>query len=309
MSQPPQTQLKPSNGAHISQPTLAPTASPPPPPPELEDVFDVVIEANTRWTVPNVREMLKYRDLLYFLVWRDLKSQYVQSRLGFTWGLIGPIVQTILFTIIFDNMTKVGSDGVPYIVFSYTALLVWRYFGGAFGGARNSLFESAGIISKIYFPRLILPLVHVLVNLVSFGISLVVLLGLMLIVGVQPTPNVIFLPFIMLMLMLLCYGMGTLFAVLSVQSRDVSHGINVMMTVLLYGSPIIYSLSVVPDRLYPFYIFNPLVGFIESFRAALLGTGPMPWDALLAGSFTTIVVFVAGVLYFQRHERLFVDIT
>ena len=267
-----------------------------------------VIEASSGWRLIDWRELWRYRDLFYFLVWRNVKVRYAQSVLGLGWAVIRPVFSMIVFSIVFGRLAKVASDGVPYAIFSYAALVPWTYFSSALTGASGSLVGASGMISKVYFPRLIIPLTTVLSNLVDFAIALLILFGLMVWFGMQPTIWALLLPLLVLLMMLTVTGLGMWLTALAIQYRDVNYGLSFAVQLLMYAAPVVYPASSIPQQYRWLYGLNPMAGVIEGFRSALLGTNPMPWDLLLPGTITAIIIFIGGALYFRRMERIFADV-
>jgi len=267
-----------------------------------------VIEASSGWRLIDWRELWRYRDLFYFLVWRNVKVRYAQSVLGLGWAVIRPVFSMIVFSIVFGNLAKIASDGVPYAVFSYAALVPWTYFSSALTGASGSLVGTSGMISKVYFPRLIIPLTTVLSNLVDFAIALLILFGLMVWFGMRPTIWALLLPLLVLLMMLTATGLGMWLTALAIQYRDVNYGLSFAVQLLMYAAPVVYPASSIPQQYRWLYGLNPMAGVIEGFRSALLGTNPMPWDLLLPGTIVAIIVFIGGALYFRRMERIFADV-
>ncbi len=267
-----------------------------------------VIEASSGWRLIDWRELWRYRDLFYFLVWRNVKVRYAQSILGIGWAVIRPVFSMVVFTIVFGNLANVASDGVPYAIFSYAALVPWTYFSSALTGASSSLVGASGMISKVYFPRLIIPLTTALSNLVDFAIALLILFGLMVWFGMQPTLWALLLPLLVLLMMLTAAGLGMWLTALAIQYRDVNYGLSFAVQLLMYAAPVVYPASSIPQQYRLLYGLNPMAGVIEGFRSALLGTNPMPWDLLLPGTMVAIIVFIGGALYFRRMERIFADV-
>lgn len=267
-----------------------------------------VIEASSGWRLIDWRELWRYRDLCYFLVWRNVKVRYAQSVLGLGWAVIRPVFSMIVFSIVFGRLAKIASDGVPYAVFSYAALVPWTYFSSALTGASGSLVGASGMISKVYFPRLIIPLTTVLSNLVDFAIALLILFGLMVWFGMRPTIWALLLPLLVLLMMLTATGLGMWLTALAIQYRDVNYGVSFAVQLLMYAAPVVYPASSIPQQYRWLYGLNPMAGVIEGFRSALLGTNPMPWDLLLPGTIMAIIVFIGGALYFRRMERIFADV-
>jgi lipopolysaccharide transport system permease protein len=267
-----------------------------------------VIEPPSGWQLVDWRELWHYRDLLYFLVWRDIKTRYAQSILGVGWAVIQPVFTMIVFTVVFGRLANISSDDVPYAIFSYTALVPWTYFAGSLTSSSGSLIGAAGMITKVYFPRLVIPIAPVLAKLLDFAIAMLILLGLMLWFRTPPTIWALTLPLLVLLMMLSAAGMGMWLTALSIQYRDIKYGLNFGVQLLMYASPVVYPASKVPEQFRLLYGLNPMAGVIEGFRSALLGTNPMPWDLLAMGSAVAVVLAISGAMYFGRMERVFADV-
>lgn len=253
------------------------------------------------------KEIWKYKDLLYFLTLRGIKARYAQSVLGVAWAIIQPLFTTLVFTLVFGGLAKVDSDGMPYILFSYLALWPWNYFSGTLTESANSLIQNANMITKVYFPRMVLPLSAILSKLLDFTIAFVVVLGMLLYFKQIPGWGVVFLPLLIIQLLLCSLGIGMFLSALAVKYRDVKHALTFVVQLLLYAAPVVYSTSAVPEQYQKFYIINPMVGVIEGFRAAFLDR-PMPWDWIWPGSIAATIFFVFGMFYFRRMERIFADV-
>lgn len=275
---------------------------------EINSNRKTIIEAETGWQLIDWRELWRYRDLFFFLVWRDVKTRYAQSVLGIGWAIIQPLFSMVVFTIVFGNLAKVSSDGVPYAIFSYTALVPWSYFSSSLTGSSSSLISASGMISKVYFPRLAIPLAPVLGKLIDFGIALLILFGMMLYFGYLPNIWAFSLPILVLLMILTASGMGMWLTALAIQYRDINYAMSFFVQLLIYAAPVVYPASSVPERFRLLYGLFPMTGVIEGFRSALLSTNPMPWDLLAVGSGTAIILFVSGALYFRRMERIFADV-
>lgn len=267
-----------------------------------------VIEPRRGWQLVDWRELWEYRDLFLFLVWRDIKVRYAQSALGVGWAVIQPVFSMVVFTIVFGKLAKVSSDGVPYAVFSFVALVPWTYFSNALTDGVNSLVTNANMISKVYFPRVVLPMSAVLSKLVDFSIAMIVLFTLILCYGIVPNWSIVFLPFLILLMMLSAAGLGMWLTALAIQYRDVKYAMTFTVQLLMYAAPVVYPTSAVPERFQSLYALNPLVGVIEGFRAALLGTRSMPWLFLCLGTMSACAIAISGLLYFRSRERLFADV-
>ena len=267
-----------------------------------------IIEPQKGWRLIDVQELWQYKDLLWFLVWRDVKSRYAQSILGIGWAIIQPVFNMIVFTVIFGNLARIDSDGVPYAIFNYAAMVPWTYFANSLTEAGGSLVSSSNLLTKVYFPRLIIPLAPVLAKLLDFGIAMLLLFGLMLYFGIAPTIWALALPLLVLLMMLAASGAGMWLTALAIQYRDVKYALTFGVRLLMYAAPVVYSVNLIPDRYRLLYGLNPMAGVIEGFRSALLGTNPMPWDLIGVGAAVAVVLFVTGALYFKRMERVFADV-
>ncbi|MBW2642339.1 MAG: ABC transporter permease [Deltaproteobacteria bacterium] len=267
-----------------------------------------VLRPQKGWRLIDLKELREYKDLFYFLVWRDIKVRYAQSVLGVGWAVIQPVFTMIVFTIVFGKLAKIGSDGVPYAIFSFTALVPWTYFSTALTGASGSLVAGSGMLTKVYFPRIIIPMAPVLGKLVDFGIAMLLLFGMMVWFKTMPTIWALSLPLLILLMMLTAAGLGMWLTALSIQYRDIKYGMSFAVRLLMYAAPVVYPASLIPDKYRLFYGLNPMAGVIEGFRSALLGTRPMPWDLIAVGSITAIVIAISGAFYFRRMERIFADV-
>jgi len=267
-----------------------------------------IIEARRGWRAVNWAELAQYRDLFRFLIWREIKVRYAQSAIGIGWAIIEPVFSMLVFTIVFGRLAQVSSDGAPYAVFSFAALVPWTYFSNALVDGVNCLVSEANMLRKIYFPRMLMPLSAVFAKLVDFGIAMVVLVALMAWYRVAPTWDALFLPLLVLLMMVTAGGLGLWLTALAVQYRDVKHAMSFVVRILMYGAPVVYPASLIPERYQLLYTLNPMVGVIEGFRAALLGTRPMPWDFLAVGAASALVIASFGVIYFRSRERLFADV-
>jgi len=267
-----------------------------------------VIDESTGFRLIDWGELRQYRDLFYFLIWRDIKTRYAQSVLGVGWAVIQPVFSMVVFSIVFGGLAKISSDGVPYPIFSYAALVPWTYFSNALTTATSSLITSSNMLSKVYFPRLVIPLAPVIGKLVDFAIALVILFLMMLFYKITPTIWTLTLPLLVLLMMLSAAGLGLWLTTLAVQYRDVSYAMGFIIQILMYASPVVYPASSVPQQFRLLYSLNPMAGVIEGFRSALLGTNPMPWDMLAVGTLSAIVIALSGLWYFRRMERYFADV-
>jgi len=266
-----------------------------------------IIQASSGWKMVDFKEIWRYKDLLYFLTLRGIKARYSQSILGVSWAIIQPLFSTIVFTLVFGGLAKVDSDGMPYFLFSYLALWPWNYFSGTLTESANSLIQNATMITKVYFPRMVLPLSAILSKLLDFLIAFVVVIGLLIYFRVTPGWGLVILPLLILQLLMTSLGIGMFLSALAVKYRDVKHALSFIVQLLLYAAPVVYSTNAVPEEYIPYYILNPMVGVIEGFRAAFLDR-PIPWDWIWPGSILSVIFFVFGMMYFRRMERIFADV-
>lgn len=271
-----------------------------------------IIEPPGGWQLVDWRELFQYRDLFYFLVSRDVKVLYKQTVLGFAWAVIRPLFSMVVFTLIFGDLAQVSSDGVPYAIFNYVALVPWLYFSTALNASALSLVNDSQMLSKVYFPRLVFPLTAVIAKLVDFAISFAIIGVLMLWYQIPPTIDVVFLPLLILLMVATAAGMGMWLSALAVQYRDVKHALPFLTQVMMYAAPVVWPVSLITERFGPtarlLYGLYPLAGVIEGFRSALLGTQPMPWDLIGMGSITAVLLLISGALYFKRMEAIFADV-
>lgn len=270
--------------------------------------MELVIEPQMGWQGVDWQELWRYRDLLFFLIKRELRIRYAQSILGIGWAIIQPLVSMLVFTVVFGMLIGVSSDGVPYPVFSYAALVPWTFFSTATLASTNSLITSANMISKVYFPRIILPAAAVCSKLIDFCVALLLLFVLMAWYSIVPSVWILALPSLILLMVLTTTGIGMWLTALAVQYRDVSYAMSFGIRTLIYAAPVVYPVSLIPEQYRLIYGINPLAGIIEGFRASLLGTVPMPWDLLIVGSVVACLLFISGGIYFQRVERGFADV-
>lgn len=265
------------------------------------------IRPSTGWVPLNLKELWEYRELLYFLVWRDLKVRYKQTALGAAWAVVQPLSTMIVFSIVFGRLAGLPSEGLPYPIFAYAALVPWAYFASTLAQSASSLVDQGRVITKVYFPRLLLPTAAVIAGLVDLAIAFVVLLGLILYYGIAPTPMMLTLPFFVLLAAATTLGVGLWLSALNVQYRDVRYITPFLIQFWLFITPIAYSSTLVPERWRPWYGLNPMTGVVEGFRWALLGTrapGPLLFISLL----TVAGLLIGGLFYFRRMERSFADV-
>jgi len=266
-----------------------------------------VIEPKSGWQIIDFQELREYRDLFYFLVWRDIKAFYAQTVLGFLWAIIQPVLQILIFTIILGNVAQLSSDGIPYALFVSVAIIPWTYMSQTIGLSSQSLVQGGNMLGKIYFPRLIFPISPVLSKLVDFGISILIVICLLLYYRVAPTWNLLFFPVFFLLMISIPMGAGLWFSSLAIRFRDVKQAMPFFIQMLMYSAPIVYSASSIPETYRILYSLNPIVGVIEGYRACLLGT-PIPWLYIIPGMITAAILLISGAYYFKRMERIVVDV-
>lgn len=266
-----------------------------------------VIEPKSGWQILDLKELVEYRDLFLFLVWRDIKVLYAQTILGFLWAVLQPLTQILIFTIIFGKVAKIPTDGIPYFLFATVAIVPWTFMSQAMTQSSQSLVSGQHMLGKIYFPRLIFPLTAVFAKLVDFGISLLIIFAAIFYYKVPPTWNLLFLPLFILLMISVAAGVGMLMSSLAIRYRDVRYAMNYVIQMLMFTAPIVYSASQIPEKWRFFYSLNPIVGTIEGFRACLLGL-PIPWGYIFPGISIAVVILFFGAFYFKRMERVIVDV-
>ena len=277
-------------------------------PPEVTEEHVTTIQPSRGLFRLDLAGLWQYRELLYFLVWRDVKVRYKQTLIGAGWAILQPLMTMAIFTAVFGNFARIPSDGLPYPIFAYTALLPWTYFAQAVGGSSSGLVSSSNLISKIYFPRLIILLASVTTPLVDFLLSLVVLAGMMAWFRISPGWGMLALPFFLLLALFTALSVGLWLSPLNVKFRDVGHTIPFLLQFWMYASPVAYPMSIVPQRWQLLYSLNPMAGVIEGFRWALLGKHRPSLSALIVSAGIVLVLFAGGLIYFKRMERGFADV-
>jgi lipopolysaccharide transport system permease protein len=266
------------------------------------------IQPSRKWVPLNLRELWMYRELAYFLVWRDIKVRYKQTVLGAAWAIIQPFFAMVVFSLFFGKLAKVPSDNVPYPIFSYAALVPWTFFANGLTQSASSLVAGANLVTKVYFPRLLIPISSVLSGTVDFVLAFAVLLGMMLFYDTAPTWNVIWLPALLLLALTTSLGVGLWLAAMNVQFRDVRYTLGFLAQLWLFATPIAYPSSLLPEPWHTVYGANPMAGVVEGFRWALLGTDTAPGSIIIVSSVTALALLVSGAYYFRRLERTFADV-
>jgi lipopolysaccharide transport system permease protein len=265
------------------------------------------IDPPSGWTSIGFRELWEYRELLYFLTLRDVKVRYKQTALGAAWAIIQPLFMMLVFSLFFGRLAKMPSDGIPYPVFTFCALLPWQLFAHALTESSNSLVANERLITKVYFPRLIVPLAAVLGGLVDFAVAFVLLLVMMFYYGIVPTLAIVTLPAFILLAILTALGVGLWLSALNVKYRDVRYTINFLIQFWMFATPVAYPSSIVPERWRALYGLNPMAGVVEGFRWALLGKQP-PGAMLAVSVAVVIAILIGGLYYFRRMEQEFADV-
>ena len=276
--------------------------------PLASDAPLVVIEPSRGWAPIRLRELWDYRELLYFLTWRDIKVRYKQTVLGAAWAIIQPFFTMVVFSLFFGRLANMPSDGIPYPIFSYAALVPWTFFAHGLSQSSNSLVGSANLIRKVYFPRLVVPIASVVSGVVDFVLAFVILLGMMLYFGIVPTINVIWLPLLLLLSFVTAMGVGLWLSAMNVQFRDVRYAVPFLTQFWLFATPVAYSSSLLPQPWRTLYGLNPMVGVVEGFRWALLGAETAPGPIILISALVAVGLMVSGAFYFRRVEKTFADV-
>jgi lipopolysaccharide transport system permease protein len=281
--------------------TLSPTGTLP----EASDVF--VIRPSRGWVRLHLRDLWAYRELLYFFIWRDVKVRYKQTALGAGWAILQPFLLMVVFSVFFGRLLNVQSAGVPYPVFAYTALVPWTMFANAVAQSGGSLVANQQLLTKIYFPRLLIPISATLGNVVDFVFAFVVLIGLMLYYGIAPGAAILLTPLLVLLAIVTALGVGLWLSALNVKYRDIRYVVPFLVQLWLFATPVAYSSSIVPATWKPLYDLNPMVGVVEGFRWALLGTGNL--DPMFGiSAIAAVLLLLSGLVYFRRTERTFADV-
>lgn len=267
----------------------------------------IVVEPQQGWASLELGELWRYRELLFLLTWRDIKVRYAQTVLGAAWAVLQPLLTMLIFSVIFGQLAKLPSDGFPYPIFTFAALLPWQVFAFSLTNSSSSLVNSENLISKVYFPRLIIPIASVLPSLVDFAISFLVLAGMMIFYQIPLSPRLLSLPFFLALAVASALAVGLWLSALNVQYRDIRYVIPFLTLFWQYATPVAYSASLIPEKWRLLYGLNPMTGVVEGFRWALLGSGQV--SGLLWVSTTIIVLlFLSGLAYFKRMEATFADV-
>ena len=267
-----------------------------------------VIRPSRGWISLNLRDLWEYRELLYFLTWRDVKVRYKQTVLGAAWAIIQPFFTMVVFSLFFGKLAKMPSDDIPYPIFSYAALVPWTFFANGLSQSSSSLVASANLIKKVYFPRLVVPISSVISGAVDFVLAFAVLLGMMLYFGTVPTWNIVWLPLLLLLALVTSLGVGLWLTAMNVQFRDVRYAVPFLVQAWMFATPIAYPSSLLDEPWRTLYGINPMAGVVEGFRWALLGAETAPGPIVLVSALVAVGLLVSGAFYFRRMEKTFADV-
>ena len=276
--------------------------------PDDQDIPAVKIEPSQGWVPIGFSELWKYRELLYFLIWRDLKVRYKQTILGAAWAVIQPFFTMVVFSLFFGHLAQMPSDGIPYPIFSYAALVPWTFFAHGLTQSSNSLVGSSNLITKVYFPRLVIPLSSVLSGAVDFALAFLVLLGMMAFYGLSPGTDVLWLPLLLLLALVTALGTSLWLSTMNVQFRDVRYAVPFLTQLWLFATPVAYPSSLLSEPWHTVYGLNPMSGVVEGFRWALLGTETAPGPMVAVSALVALILMVSGAFYFRRMEKTFADV-
>lgn len=275
---------------------------------QIDESFHIHIEPSKGWVPLQIKEFWNYRQLLYFLTWRDIKVRYKQTMLGASWAIIQPFFSMVVFSLFFGRLAKIPSDGIPYPLFSYAALVPWTFFANGLNESTNSLVSSSNLIKKIYFPRLVIPIASVISGLVDFFLAFSVLIFMMLFYGFTPSINILYLPLLLLLAMITSIGVGLWLTALNVQYRDIRYMVPFLIQIWMFATPIVYSSSMLQEPWKTIYGVNPMAGVIEGFRWALLKTDSAPGSILIVSIIVSLLILVSGLFYFRKMEKTFADV-
>ncbi len=286
---------------------MASTLNPQPINKTQNEIFHTHIEPTRNWLSFRVKELWLYRELLFFLTWRDIKIRYKQTMLGFTWAILQPVMTMIVFSLFFGKLAKMPSEGIPYPIFNFTALLPWQFFEQSITISANSLVTNANMVTKVYFPRLFVPISSVFSGLVDFAVAFLVLIAMMIFYKITPTIGVLLLPFFLLLAFITAMGVSLWVSALNVKYRDVRYIVPFLARFWFFATPIAYSSTLLEEPWLTLYGLNPMVGVVEGFRWALLGTKP-PESMIFLSAVVALLMMISGLLYFNRTERTFADV-
>jgi lipopolysaccharide transport system permease protein len=302
---------------HIDLDSIKPICETEPAPPDALERPDaqtckrasaLLIEPSRGWVSLKLGELWEYRELLYFLTWRDIKVRYKQTALGAAWAIIQPFFTMLIFSLFFGRLAKVPSDGIPYSLFSFAALVPWTFFANGLSQSSNSLVGSSNLITKVYFPRLVIPISAVISGVIDFALAFLVLLGMMAYYHVPPTVDALLLPAFLLLAFITSLGVGLWLSALNVEYRDIRYVLPFIVQLWMFTTPIAYPSTLLREPWRTVYGLNPMVGVIEGFRWALLGTNTAPGPIIFASSVASVLILLGGAFYFRRMEKTFADV-
>lgn len=268
----------------------------------------LIIEPAKGWAHINTREIWRARELIYFLAWREVKVRYQQTALGVAWAILQPIFTMLIFSLFFGRLAKMPSEGVPYSIFAFTALVPWVFFANGLSQASNSIVNSSTLITKVYFPRLVIPISSVLSGLVDFFLAFLLLVGMLFYYGIRPGIHIIYLPVFLLLAVVTCLGVGLWMSALNVRYRDIRQVIPFLTQLWMFGTPIAYPSTLLHEPWRTVYAINPMVGVVEGFRWAVLNARTQPGPMAVVSSFVACLLLISGAYYFRRTEKTFADI-
>ena len=266
------------------------------------------LQATKGWVSLDFKEIFLFKDLLYFLTWKEIKVRYRQTIMGMSWAVLQPFFTMVVFSIFFGKLAKMPSDGIPYPLFCYSAMLPWLLFANGVTKSANSLVGNAQLLKKVYLPRIFLPLSTIVSGLIDFILAFIILIGMMFYYGMTPTVNIIWLPFFILFAVCASFGVGIVLSALNVQFRDVRFLVPFMVQLWMFLTPVVYPTSLLAERWQLLYSLNPMVGVVDGFRWALLGVGSRPGSSIIISLLVVLVLLIGGVFYFRRMEKIFADV-
>ena len=269
---------------------------------------EIIIERTKGFSALHLREIWEYRELFYFLVWRDIKIRYRQTFLGAAWALVRPLMGMIVFTLLFNKLVGFSVEGVPYLLFTFCGVVAWNFFSEGVTGASQSVLANANLISKVFFPRVIIPAAAILAGLVDFAVAFALAIALMIYFQFMPTATLVFLPLFLILTILTSLGIGFWFSSISVQYRDVAHALPYIVQVIFWITPVGYAANKIPEAYQALYWLNPIVCVIEGFRWSMLHTGNLPLHLVVLSTCVAVVIFITGLMNFLRMERKFADV-
>jgi len=271
--------------------------------------YSIIIKPKTGWSNINVRELWLFRELFYIFAWRDIKVRYKQTTIGILWAILQPFMSMVIFSTFFGGLAKVPSNGIPYPIFVFSGLLFWNYFSTSLTASSNSLITNEGIIKKIYFPRLLLPLSATITPMIDLAFALIVFIGLLVYYHFTPTlTGILLLPVLLLLSFLSASGLGSLLAAINIRFRDIREALPFFIQTLFFVTPVIYPTTLVPEKYQWLLGLNPMSGIIEAARAGIVGNRPIDFQLLGLSAIIAIALFVLGIYYFKKTERVFADI-